>query len=106
MRAVRAESDGIGIIHAMKRLHAQVYGVVQGVGYRMFAQGEAIRLGLRGYVRNCSDGSVEVVAEGMEEQLQAFLERLWQGPLGARVHSIDTFWDAATGEFEGFTIRR
>ena len=47
-----------------QRLTAIVHGDVQGVGYRFFAQRQAARLGLRGYVRNLRDGTVEVVAEG------------------------------------------
>lgn len=90
----------------MKRLTVRVYGVVQGVGFRMFAQSEARRLGLSGYVRNCADGSVETVAEGEETMLARFLEALRRGPFGARVDRVESSYSAATGEFDGFTIRR
>lgn len=89
----------------MKRLTAQVYGVVQGVGYRAFVLSEARRLGLYGYVRNCSDGSVEVVAEGDEPSLQILLSALQRGPYGARVDYVESVFSAATGEFTGFSIR-
>jgi acylphosphatase len=89
----------------MKRLTAQVYGVVQGVGFRAFVLSEARRLGLYGYVRNCSDGSVEVVAEGNEPNLQSLLSALQRGPYGARVDSVESAFSVATGEFTGFSIR-
>jgi len=90
----------------MKRMYARVHGFVQGVGYRVFAQSQALRLGLRGYVRNCADGTVEVVAEGEEHQLQGFLRALQRGPLGARVQRVDIEYAEATQEWETFTIRR
>ncbi|MFN3689832.1 MAG: acylphosphatase [Fimbriimonadales bacterium] len=90
----------------MKRLTVRVYGVVQGGGFRAFALSEAHQLGLIGYVRNCADGSVEAVAEGEEAMLEIFLESLRRGPLGARVDRVESSYTAATGEFEGFTIRR
>jgi acylphosphatase len=90
----------------MKRLYARVYGYVQGVGYRAFAQAEAQRLGLCGYVRNCADGTVEVVAEGEEDALQLFLHALRRGPTGARVQRVDADYAEATREWNAFTIRR
>ncbi|RMH09474.1 MAG: acylphosphatase [Armatimonadetes bacterium] len=89
----------------MKRLTAQIYGIVQGVGFRAFVLSEARRLGLYGYVRNCADGSVEVVAEGGEPSLRALLDALQSGPPGARVDHVETTFSVATGEFTGFSIR-
>ncbi len=90
----------------MNRLHALVYGYVQGVGYRMFVQERASRLGLTGWVRNLPDGSVEVTAEGEQEALEQLVEWLKQGPWGASVRSVETYWTEATGEFDGFRIVR
>jgi|FaiFalFF_MnMetaG_3_1042247.scaffolds.fasta_scaffold02768_5 acylphosphatase len=90
----------------MRRLYARVQGRVQGVGYRAFAQSEARRLGLCGYVRNCEDGTVEVVAEGEEGALQEFLNALQRGPVGAWVQRVDADYAEATGEWDNFTIRR
>ncbi|MGQ9657516.1 MAG: acylphosphatase [Fimbriimonadales bacterium] len=90
----------------MRQLRARVYGVVQGVGYRMFAQSVAQGLGLCGYVRNCADGSVEVCAEGEEQQLREFLNALQRGPVGARVMRVDAEYADATGAWDSFTIRR
>jgi len=57
-----------------------VTGRVQGVGFRFFAQAEAERLGLSGYVRNLRDGRVEAYAIGTPQQLAQFLARLEKGP--------------------------
>ncbi len=96
--------DASGIIALMKRIYARVHGFVQGVGYRVFAQSEALCLGLCGYVRNCTDGTVEVVAE--EEALHRFVEALRRGPIGARVQRVDIEYAEATQEWDTFSIRR
>jgi acylphosphatase len=66
-----------------------IRGLVQGVGFRHATRGEAQRLGLRGWVRNCADGSVEAVALGAEEQLDALERWARRGPPAARVDSVD-----------------
>ena len=65
-----------------------VYGRVQGVGFRYFTWKEAERIGITGTVRNCIDGSVEIVAEGNDEQLQDFYNWLKVGPRTASVEQI------------------
>jgi acylphosphatase len=90
----------------IKRLSARVTGRVQGVGYRYYAEREANRLGLTGYVRNMPDGSVDVVAEGDECVLRGFLVLLRRGPSGAEVAEIESAVVPASGEFSGFSVRR
>jgi acylphosphatase len=87
------------------RLHAIVRGDVQGVGYRFFARREAAARGLRGWVRNRADGSVELVAEGPRPALEAFAEALRRGPPAADVEEVDCAWEAASGGFGEFAIR-
>jgi acylphosphatase len=65
-----------------------VSGRVQGVGFRWFVEHEARALGLSGWVRNRSDGSVEVLASGTRAQLDALYGKLKQGPRAARVDDI------------------
>ncbi len=86
------------------RLEAAVRGRVQGVGFRWFVRQRAGFLGLVGGVRNLSDGSVEVVAEGPEAALQALLEDLAAGPSGAHVAGVEPAWLPATGEFTAFEV--
>jgi acylphosphatase len=67
---------------------AVVRGRVQGVGYRFFAMRAAEELGLKGWVRNLPDGTVETLAEGDEAALTAYLRRLGFGPLTSRVDGV------------------
>lgn len=68
---------------------AWVHGLVQGVGFRYSTQREAKALGLKGYAKNLDDGSVEVVAWGEEERVEALLTWLRAGgPRSARVDKV------------------
>jgi acylphosphatase len=87
------------------RLRAVVHGWVQGVGYRDFVTREARRLRLRGYVRNSSDGAVEVEAEGAREDLERLLRRLREGPPLAEIERVDAAWGAYRGDFQGWDLR-
>jgi acylphosphatase len=68
-----------------------VRGRVQGVGFRWFVEREAHTLGISGWVRNNSDGSVEVLAQGTREQLVVLRSRLRQGPRASRVDDVEEF---------------
>ena len=85
------------------RLTALVSGTVQGVGYRLYVQRHARDLNLVGFAENMSDGRVEVVAEGHEEDLQHLAHQLRRGPKHARVLSVETQWSESTG-LAGFHI--
>lgn len=87
------------------RLHATVKGWVQGVGFRYFVLETAVQLGLSGWVRNCWDGRVEVLAEGEKSLLEDLLVALQRGPRVAHVSDVEVEWRAATGEFNGFNVR-
>jgi acylphosphatase len=69
--------------------YARVKGRVQGVGFRWQAINAAQRLRLRGWVRNASNGDVEVWAEGDADSLDAFEQWLRRGPQFARVEGVD-----------------
>lgn len=81
-------------------------GRVQGVGFRWFTARLAGGLGLRGAVRNRSDGSVEVHAEGPAGVLDRFEERLREGPPGARVEGVRRIRSSLPVPEGEFTIRR
>ena len=87
------------------RLDATVMGRVQGVGFRFFALREAMELGLDGWVANTPDGSVRCVAEGPRARLEAFLERLREGPPAAIVERVSDAWMPATGTLGPFGVR-
>ena len=65
-----------------------VAGRVQGVGYRFHARDAAAREGLGGFVRNLSDGRVEVEAEGERDAMLRFERALRQGPPAGRVDAV------------------
>ncbi len=72
----------------MPVIHHIVRGRVQGVGFRWFVHREAAALGLRGWVRNLPDGSVEAVASGTEQQLADLAAALHRGSRGSRVDAV------------------
>jgi acylphosphatase len=65
-----------------------ISGRVQGVGFRWFVEREAAQSGLTGWVRNCSNGDVEVMATGTPDQLRALRNKLQEGPRAARVDHV------------------
>ncbi len=67
-----------------------VSGQVQGVGFRWQAATEATESGIKGFVKNLSDGSVYIEAEGTAEQLEAYLEWCKKGPRFGCVESVET----------------
>jgi acylphosphatase len=74
---------------ASERVGFHVSGRVQGVGFRWSTARQAELLGVRGSVRNRSDGSVEVSAEGSSDALRQLAEWLARGPRGARVERVE-----------------
>ena len=87
-----------------KGLHCFVSGKVQGVCFRLETQAQAKRLGLTGWVRNLTDGRVEVMACGDEQQLNRLCQWLQSGPPLARVEKLE-ITTVASRQFPGFTIR-
>jgi len=89
----------------MQRLHIQVYGRVQGVGFRYTCCREARALGLTGWVRNRPDDSVEIVAEGSPAALETFGDWCRHGPTYAEVEQVLIASEPARGEYQTFEIR-
>ena len=88
----------------MVRMTVLVSGRVQLVGYRMFAERSAARIGaISGTVRNLPDGSsVEVIADGSRAVLEECLADLRVGPAHALVRSVEVEWGDANSEFAEF----
>ncbi len=89
----------------MKHASIRVYGRVQGVCFRAYAQDRAESLGLAGFVKNMSDRSVYMEAEGAEESLEKFVDWARQGPPAAKVTDIQVNYSDYPRKFEGFEIR-
>ena len=90
---------------AVQRRRAVVRGRVQGVFFRDSCQHEAQRLGVTGWVRNTSDGSVEVVAQGEPEAVQRLLEWCRQGPPEAEVTDVQVHDEHPDEGEREFTVR-
>jgi len=87
------------------RAHVLIEGVVQGVFFRANTEREALRLGLRGWVRNLPDGRVEAVFEGERKSVERMLRWCHRGPASANVSDVSAEWEEDENEFSGFTIR-
>ena len=83
-----------------------ISGLVQGVGYRFFAQRVAARHQVAGYVRNLPDGRVEVLAEGLLESVEGFRHDLAAGPDYAAVEHLEEISLDPTGAYKAFLIER
>lgn len=88
----------------IKEVSVQVHGLVQGVFFRAFTKEQALALGIKGHVRNMPDGSVSIVAQGTEEALKKFLEKIRQGPPAAIVERVDVEWGLPLKKYEAFEI--
>jgi len=96
-------------MEAMKdsaRVRLKIKGRVQGVYFRASAVEQARRLGLTGWVMNCSDNTVEIVAEGEKDQLERLIDWCRSGPPGAQVKEVFAEWETSKQEFQSFSIRR
>lgn len=106
MSAGNAEGGGAGAERDERvGVEMVVEGIVQGVGFRQFAQGCATRLGVDGYAMNLPDGRVRVIAEGTRAAVEAFVVEVKRGPRLGRVARVDVAWREARGELNGFGIR-
>jgi acylphosphatase len=86
------------------RVHIEVSGVVQGVGFRYFVARCAERLRLAGRVRNLPDGSVEIVAEGPRPALEELVREVRTGPRMARVADVRVEWGEPNTRATAFTV--
>jgi acylphosphatase len=88
----------------MRSARLRIIGRVQGVGYRAWMMQMAGRLGLRGWVRNRSDGSVEAFVVGADDAVARMIEACREGPFGARVSDL-AISDAEDDGSVGFTAK-
>lgn len=89
----------------LKTLSIIVTGKVQGVWYRQSAKEKATELGVNGNVRNQPDGSVAIIATGLANQLDQFIEWCRQGPPRARVTNVEVT-ELPPQTFDRFVIER
>lgn len=89
------------------RAHVWVKGRVQGVGFRAHVEYAARQIGgLTGWVRNVGYDTVEAIVEGERAKVELFIEQMKQGPRMSRVDEARVEWEAVTGEFKEFGVKR
>jgi acylphosphatase len=89
----------------MVQYEIKISGRVQGVNFRSFALRKAREIGIKGWVKNETDGSVLVRASGEETDMNTFLDYLRSGPSMARVDNITKHQINSKSEFSGFTVK-
>jgi acylphosphatase len=89
----------------MRSVRLRIAGRVQGVGYRAWMMRQATALGLRGWVRNRADGSVEALVIADEDRVATMIDACREGPFGARVSEVAVS-EAADDGSPGFTAER
>jgi acylphosphatase len=87
-----------------KQYRIRVYGRVQGVGFRYSARNEARRLGLKGWVANCPDGTVLTVVQGREADCNAYIRWCREGPGYSWVEKLDILEEEAI-PLDAFQVR-
>lgn len=92
-------------LNRLIRAHLLVQGRVQGVGFRAFVQSQAVRRGLKGWVKNLPDGRVESEVEGDEALVNAFIRTVRRGPSLARVQNVAVERITPHGRESSFEIR-
>ncbi len=86
-------------------IHLRIIGRVQGVGYRASFEAQARTLGLSGWVRNCTDGSVEAAVRGDQTAIEKLLAWSRHGPPAAQVKEVTmTEVDDASVNGERFDV--
>lgn len=93
-------------VSKIKRLALKVIGRVQGVGYRACVHRSISACGASGYVRNLSDGSVEIIIEGTASQLEEAVLAAKEGSPFSEVSEIQLNQQKPTGEFNSFEIKK
>ena len=83
-----------------------VQGTVQGIFFRQFVKGHAEDLKLRGFVRNLSNGSVEVIVEGEKDSIARLLEFVKKGPEHSQIRHVEVTEKKWSGDFKEFKILR
>jgi acylphosphatase len=89
----------------LKRAHVRVSGQVQGVFFRDSTRQKAEELGLAGWVRNVPGGQVEALFEGPSEKVEEMVRWCEEGPQRASVENVDTDFENAEGDLEGYEVR-
>jgi len=86
-----------------KRIHLKIHGQVQGVSFRHYTKQVANKLNLTGWVKNNSDGTVELIVEGEEQAINKLKQACQKFP-SAKIDKIEENWSTCKNEFSAFNI--
>jgi len=89
---------------SLSRLHILYKGRVQGVGFRYTAEMIAIKIGIKGWVKNLPNGDVEIVAEGPRDGLDDMIEQIGKSVVGPFIRKTIQEWLPYQGEFQDFRV--
>ena len=85
-------------------VHLIAHGMVQGVGFRFFVRDHATSSGLKGWVKNLPDGTVEIHAEGEKEILENLIKKVEKGPFFGSVTHLTIDWVDPENIYSSFDI--
>lgn len=86
--------------------HIRISGRVQGVGFRHFIKKNADRIGINGWVKNCTDGTVEALFSGEEDKVRQMLQLSKRGPAAAYVKEVKVIEKGSIPDYlSGFEVR-
>jgi acylphosphatase len=105
MSRERGSRAGIIPHHMKEQRHLRIHGKVQGVGYRFFATRVARRMGLKGWIENNRDGTVEALVEGEKKTIDEWIEEIREGPRYAEVTHIEQESKDYTGRLPDFDVK-
>lgn len=88
----------------MKQASVQIFGFVQGVGFRHFIRSKARDLGLTGWVQNLPDGSVESIFQSDKSSIEKIIEECRRGPFLSEVENVEVKWEEIVDKFQEFVI--
>jgi len=91
--------------HRKARVHLYISGLVQGVFFRAYTRSIALKLGVKGWVRNLRDGRVEAIFEGEKDKVEKLVQWCRRGPEGAVVKTIEVSEELYQGNFRSFEMR-
>lgn len=89
----------------MQEIHIFISGSVQGVGFRALVKRHAMLHNIKGYVRNLSDGRVEICAQGLGDQINQFIQTIRSNPGAGCISDIETKHSPQQGFYSSFEVR-
>ena len=88
----------------MRRVNIKIYGRVQGVFFRYNTKKVADKLNLKGWIKNKPDDSVEIIAEGKDEDIESLIRWCGKGPIGSKVEDVKIEENEFKNDFKNFSI--